>query len=168
MLALSLRPPFSPKMFAEKNGNPSHRLFPSPNFHALGEWKRRRGGERGTSLHTVSLSSYPLSRFFLTWEVMGNKRSFTQQTHPIDSLQSRSDSNNNIVLTTYFCCIVLPGLILRTLNSHPKPTSIPVIMANLIPTKRQDLLEPYMALPQGDKVQAECESRSRIPHPIAL
>jgi glutamine synthetase len=28
-------------------------------------------------------------------------------------------------------------------------------MAGLIPTKRQDLLEPYMALPQGDKIQAE-------------
>jgi glutamine synthetase len=40
-------------------------------------------------------------------------------------------------------------------------------MAGLIPTKRQDLLEPYMALPQGDKIQAECEfektSRSAFP-----
>ena len=27
---------------------------------------------------------------------------------------------------------------------------------------RPDLLAPYLALPQGDKVQAECKSRARL------
>lgn len=30
-------------------------------------------------------------------------------------------------------------------------------MSNIIPTKRVDLLAPYMALDQGSKIQAECE-----------
>ena len=34
-------------------------------------------------------------------------------------------------------------------------------MSNLIATKRVDLLAPYLALDQGSRVQAECESRKQ-------
>ena len=36
-------------------------------------------------------------------------------------------------------------------------------MSNLIATKRVDLLAPYLALDQGPKVMAECESESLLP-----
>jgi hypothetical protein len=35
-------------------------------------------------------------------------------------------------------------------------------MSNLIATKRVDLLAPYLALDQGPKVMAECESFSSL------